>query len=76
MPLPLPRNFFGKVEARFIIDARGAIERISFNSVPDREYTLRLLEAFRGFEFRPARRADGTPTRGAYPFTFDFRRPR
>ena len=59
---------------RFIIDPRGAIERIAFAGVPDRRYNEALLKHFRSFNFRPAMTVNGKPVRGHFLFTFDFGR--
>jgi hypothetical protein len=75
IPLPVPQSVLGsKISVLFIIDARGAIERITFAGPPDRQYTQALLKSFRTYEFRPATRLDGSPVRGAFLFSYDFGR--
>ena len=72
-PFPIPRAVYGtRVEAVFIIDSTGAIERVSFTAVNDRQYTRALMKSFRETRFRPAVREDGRPTRGYYLFRWDF----
>jgi protein TonB len=63
-PLPVPSSLKGqKLVVQFDVDEKGRVLSVEFNDTPDRGYTRRLREVFKGYRFKPGHRPDGTPIR-------------
>lgn len=72
-PLPIPFSMKGtRVEVVFTISPAGDVTRVSLTPPKDRRFTRWLIEVWVPVKFRPALRADGTPTVGYYKVRFDF----
>jgi hypothetical protein len=72
-PVPIPASVRRTtVEAVFTVGPDGRITRISVTPMKDRRYARELIDSWRSLKFRPAKRADGTPTVGYYKLRFDF----
>ena len=82
-PFPFPKSVIGaSYTATFIIDERGKVERIALTAFDDRDYTRKVMTDLRRARFKPALKADGTPTRSVMvlkmslpridPFNRDF----
>ncbi len=63
-PIPVPTSLKGRrLVVEFDVDEKGRVLSLSFNDIPDRGYSKRLREVFRGYRFKPGHRPDGTPIR-------------
>jgi hypothetical protein len=63
-PFPYPKSVIGaSYTATFVVDERGKVERITLTAFDDRTYTRKVMTDLRRARFKPALKADGTPTR-------------
>jgi hypothetical protein len=72
-PIPVPASVRGlSTTFLFVVDSTGRVERLSFVGLRDHDYDRRLVAAFRQTPFEPARKPDGTATRGFAQVAFTF----
>jgi hypothetical protein len=65
LPLPAPsKDKKYDLEAVYDVDSLGHATLVQWNKPKDDGYAKRVLQSLMGYKFRPAVRADGTPTRG------------